>query len=304
MLKFFLISFLFLNFSLYGQRKLDYYTYINKGDSCRFEKNYKDAYRFYIKAVHISDVNPYNIMELAKMSLKLGNLKKTTSHLNLAIKKGAFLGMLESDSNIINFVKKDPLWMKKFNHRRQQHLASIPFLEERTILVNMLEKDQALRSLLGVIEFKKADSLIFAADTSNMSVIMDMVKRIGFPDIQKVGLDGANAIYIMLLHTLNNKVHADENLLILYPIMKQAVQKLHYPPFYMGIVIDRNRALNKQKQIYGTYWEPAANNKRIILPIENIKDVDKRRKEIGLPSLLIAKTQWNQTLPEDYIINY
>ncbi|RZK18475.1 MAG: hypothetical protein EOO43_12490 [Flavobacterium sp.] len=240
-------------------------------------------------------------MSLVKMSLELKDYKKTTSYLDLAIKNGAFLDMLESDSNVFKFVKQDPLWMTKFAKLRQEHLASIPHLEDRTTLVTMLEKDQALRSLLGVIPFKKADSMIYAADTTNMLVIMQMVKRIGFPDIKKVGLDGVNAIYIMLLHTLNNKVRDKENLSILIPLMKDAVQQFSYPPFYMGIVIDRNRALSKQKQVYGTYWEPAENKKRIILPIENIKEVDKRRKQIGLPPLIIAKTQWNQTLPEGYL---
>ena len=301
MFRFILTILLLLNTSLYGQGKLDYFTFINKGDSCRYEKNFRAAINFYSKAISISAVNPYNIMSMVKTSLELKHYKKVTFYLNLAVKNGAFLGMLESDSNVFKFVKQDPLWMTKFAKLRQEHLASIPHLEDRTTLVTMLEKDQALRSLLGVIPFKKADSIIYAADTTNMLVIMQMVKRIGFPDIKKVGLDGVNAIYIMLLHTLNNKVRDKENLSILIPLMKDAVQQFSYPPFYMGIVIDRNRALNKQKQVYGTYWEPAENNKRIILPIENIKEVDKRRKEIGLPPLIIAKTQWNQTLPEGYL---
>lgn len=30
---------------------------------------------------------------------------------------------------------------------------------------------------------------------------------------------------------------------------------LKYPPFNMALVIDRHRAIIRQKQIYGSYWE-------------------------------------------------
>ncbi|WP_336827885.1 hypothetical protein [Sphingobacterium multivorum] len=41
-------------------------------------------------------------------------------------------------------------------------------------------------------------------------------------------------------------------------------------------------------------------NKRIVTPIENIDEVDVRRKEIGLPPLSLLRNQRGYELPVDY----
>ena len=304
MLKYFFLAILIsMSFSLSAQVNTSYYSLTNKADSLIFEKKIPEAYLLYLKALRISDIDPYSDIELVKLALKVKDFKRANKYIKIAIKNGAFLGMLEADSNVNKFFKKDIKWKGTYDFLRQKHLAKIPYLEDRTTLLNMLEKDQALRSLLGVIEFKKADSVVFAADTANMTVMKQIIQRIGFPDQQKVGMDGATATFILLLHILNNKNNDEKNLEILTPLMKQAVIELKYPPFYMAIVIDRHRAINKKKQVYGAYWEMGEQNKRIVTPIENIIEVDKRRKEIGLPPLSILKKQLGYELPPDYRSN-
>jgi hypothetical protein len=116
-----------------------------------------------------------------------------------------------------------------------------------------------------------------------MPTIKDIVQRIGFPNLESVGMNGVNAIFILLLHTLNNGIDDAKNIEILTPLVKKAVTDLKYPPFNMVIVIDRQRAISRQKQIYGSYWEMGKHNKKIVTPIESIDEVDVRRKEIGFP---------------------
>jgi len=248
--------------------------------------------------IKISDIDPFIDIELVKLSLKAKDFKRAKKHLKKSILNGATLGMLQVDSNVNNFLMRDIKWKETYNFLRQKHLSKIPHLEERITLLKMLESDQAFRSLLGVIEYKKADSLIFANDTVNMSAIKEIIQKIGFPNLESVGMDGVNAIFILLLHA--HGIDDTKNIETITPLMKKAVTDLKYPPFNMAIVIDRQRALSRQKQIYGSYWEMGKHNKRIVTPIENIDKVDARRKEIGLPPLSLLRKQRGYELPLDY----
>lgn len=297
---FFVFILISISFQVEAQKSIRYFYLKNTADSLIFEKNTHDAYLLYRKMIKISDIDPFIDIELVKLSLKAKDFKRAKKYLKQSILNGAFLGMLEVDSNVNFFLKQNTNWRETYDFLRQKHLSKIPHLEERTILLNMLEKDQALRSLLGVIEHKKADSLIFANDTVNMPMIKDIVQRIGFPNLESVGMDGVNAIFILLLHTLNNGIDDAKNIELLTPLMKKAVTDLKYPPFNMAIVIDRQRAISRQKQIYGSYWEMGKHNKKIVTPIENIDEVDVRRKEIGLPPLSLLRKQRGYELPLDY----
>jgi len=142
MLRLLLIFIIIASFlPLRAQEKLGYYTLINKADSLIFEKKIGKAYSLYKKAVAISAINPYTDIELVKLSLKMNDRKKAKKYLELAIENGAFLDMIEADSNLNSYFKKDEQWNIKYNVLRQKHLARIPHLEERMALLKMLEKD-------------------------------------------------------------------------------------------------------------------------------------------------------------------
>ncbi|OJZ15113.1 DUF6624 domain-containing protein [Sphingobacterium sp. 40-24] len=301
MFKPFLILFLiFISCHVKAQKSSSYFYLKNTADSLIFEKKTPEAYLLYRKMVKISDIDPFIDIELVKLALKVKDSKTAEKYLKQSILNGASLGMLEVDSNVNSFLKHHTNWRKTYDLLRQKHLSKIAHLEDRITLLNMLEKDQGLRSLLGVIEYKKADSLIFASDTANMAVIKEIIARTEFPNLETVGMDGINAIFILLLHTLNNGIEDAKNIEILTPLMKKAVIDLKYPPFNMALVIDRHRAIIRQKQIYGSYWEMGKQNKRIVTPIENIDEVDVRRKEIGLPPLSLLRNQRGYELPVDY----
>ncbi|WP_343555534.1 DUF6624 domain-containing protein [Sphingobacterium sp.] len=299
MLKLFFVFILISNcFQVEAQKSARYFYLKNTADSLIFEKNTREAYLLYRKMIKISDIDPFIDIELVKLSLKAKDFKRAKKYLKKSILNGATLGMLQVDSNVNNFLMRGIKWKETYNFLRQKHLSKIPHLEERITLLKMLESDQAFRSLLGVIEYKKADSLIFANDTVNMSAIKEIIQKIGFPNLESVGMDGVNAIFILLLHA--HGIDDTKNIETITPLMKKAVTNLKYPPFNMAIVIDRQRALSRQKQIYGSYWEMGKHNKRIVTPIENIDKVDARRKEIGLPPLSLLRKQRGYELPLDY----
>jgi hypothetical protein len=167
------------------------------------------------------------------------------------------------------------------------------------MLIRLLERDQVFRELLGKVDFKTIDSIIHQNDLSNMEIIRSIIKKIGFPDRSKVGNDGADAVFILLMHTLNDRVNQKQNSDLIFPVMETAVMEGNFPPFYYAILIDRQRAIGKEEQLFGTYWENKG-NKRIITPIENVEFVDDRRLKIGLPSLAYISNKLKLILPKGY----
>ena len=301
MYKFLLLLLFFTSSSVavHAQNKIAYYELINKANDLVIEKQLDEAFHLYKKAVQISPKMPYDGLTLTSLSIQLKKFKEAEANLKLSIANGAYLGMIEADSTVNVFFKSDTKWPVLYTLLRQKYLSKIPYLEEREQLLEMINEGQNLRSLFGVLDFKKVDSLIFIADTTHMARIHKIIKKIGFPDIEKVGLDGSNAIFIILMHTLNNWRNDEQNLAFFYPMLKKAVQELKFIPNDMAILVDRHKAIHKQEQIYGSYWV-RKNDKEIITAIQNIKEVDKRRMEIGLPPLSVAKKRWGQILPEDY----
>lgn len=131
-----------------------------------------------------------------------------------------------------------------------------------------------------------------------------IIAKIGFPDRDKVGKDGVDAAFILMMHTLNDGSNDDKDINEIEPLIKSAVLAGKFPPYYLAILTDRNKGLKRQRQVYGTYWEKdRKSGKRVISVIEDIANVDLRRKKIGLPSLGYVAEQQRLIIPEGYNIH-
>lgn len=280
---------------------IKYFTLVNKADSLSKAKNLVKANNIYLKALAISDNNPEVSLSAAKINLQLQRFKQAGNQIRKAARNGADQNMIAADSLIFTFFKQNRQLQKGVAEMRRIYLSEIKNLDERTALLTMVEKDQTLRSLLGILNFKKVDSLIHINDMQNMASLKAIMDRIGFPSRENVGKDGADAAFILLMHTFNDGSNDERDLNEIEPLMRSAVLAGKFPPYYLAILIDRNKGLKRQKQIYGTYWEiDRKSGKRIISMIEDISNVDERRKEIGLPSLRYVAEQQLLIIPEGY----
>ena len=284
----------------YSQNLKEHYKFNNEGDSLVRVNKINDATYSYKKALKYFDNDYLTHQSLAAIYLRLNKNKKADYHLRLAISNGIELGLLKNDTTIKKYFKENLAWSAYYKEINQKFLSKIPYQEERITLIKLLEKDQTLRGLLGKLDFKKVDSLIHENDISNMASINKIIDRIGFPDKVKVGVDGSNSLFILLMHTLNNGVDQKINSEKIFPLIEKSVKEGNFPPFYYAILVDRQRGLRNEKQVFGTYWENKE-NKRIITPIENIESVDRRRFGIGLPRLKYSSELSNLILPKDYI---
>ena len=190
----------------YSQNVKEHYKFNNEGDSLVSVYKINEAIQSYKKALKYF-ANDYNTHQsLAALYLRIKNNKKADSHLRLAISNGIELGLLKNDTTIKKYFNENPEWSNYYREINQNFMSKIPHQEERITLIKLLERDQVLRGLLGKLDFNKVDSLIHENDIFNMASINRIIDRIGFPDKVKVGVDGSNAVFILLMHTLNNGV--------------------------------------------------------------------------------------------------
>lgn len=287
--------------SAVAQQIPKYLELIKSADSLSNSKDLLGAKKQYEEAFSISSGDPQALLSLAKIELRISKGLSPGKSLIKAIENGADLDMLVADSFVNSYFKSNQSLHNQFSTIHNKYLSKIKYLDERTQLLTMLGNDQTLRSLLGTFDFKKVDSLIHNTDTANMSKLKSMISRIGFPDREKVGKDGSDAVFIILMHTLNDGFEDEMDIKHIEPIMKQAVLEGKFPSFFLAILMDRHFGMKKQPQRYGTYWEmDRKSNERRIMQILDVQKVDARRREIGLPSLgYTARTQ-NLILPEDY----
>jgi hypothetical protein len=66
--------------------------------------------------------------------------------------------------------------------------------------------------------------------------------------------------------------------------MKEAVKEGNAKPELFALLVDRIEMLNGRPQIYGSQMQ-IINGKRVLYQVIDIKNVNKRRAEVGLESL-------------------
>ncbi len=149
-------------------------------------------------------------------------------------------------------------------------------------LLEMARADQSVRKL-SVSDTVSTDPLhqermrkIDAENTARLKVI---VHEFGWPTHSLAGVDGANAAWLLVQHTMDFEFQ--ENCCSL---MGAAVVRKEASPVDLAFLIDRIRIHSGQPQIYGTQLHRVEGALRPF-PIENEAGVDDRRKALGLSSL-------------------
>jgi len=260
---------------------------------------YKQAERKYTQALKFCRKDTYFYVDLISIKLQLKKDGEARKMLKEGVLRGTSLRQMSHDSLIVRKFKSDTTWNRLYDVYRQRYISAIPFQEEMVKLMVLIEKDQAVRNLMRYIQKGKVDSLVHVQDLASSKEMYEIINKIGFPDRDKVGEDAAGVMCTLLLHLLNDGVRDKEELAYFEPMLKASVLKGAFVPFWMSIIVDRARVVSGLMQKYGSYWVMDATGKRMITPIENIKEVDKRREEIGLPKLIVSKND-GLILPKDY----
>lgn len=151
----------------------------------------------------------------------------------------------------------------------------------RSELLAMSEKDQTVRGRINsegeTSELLEEESRIDWRNTARMKLIVD---EFGWPTRSMVGKDGAKAAWLMAIHADHDTKFQRKCL----DLMKAALKRDEVSAIYVAYLTDRVRTREGRPQVYGTQ-NGIIDGVRQYFPIEDLKQVGKRRDEVGLPPL-------------------
>jgi len=116
-------------------------------------------------------------------------------------------------------------------------------------------------------------------DAPNATRLEKIFNEIGFPNTAKVGKDGFQAFMIILQHATTDELRIKS----LKPI-GAAFKNKELPAMDYVNFIDRLRLHQGKKQLYGSGFD-FKDGKLVMSPTKDLKNLEKRRTEIGLPPL-------------------
>lgn len=118
-------------------------------------------------------------------------------------------------------------------------------------------------------------------DKDNLAWLKKVVAEKGWPTKSMVGPDGANGAFLIAQHATSDL----EFMNTVLGHLKNAYQTGDAEGQWIALMTDRLLVLReKKRQLYGTQLE-ARDGKMVSQPIEDEANVDKRRKELGMPPL-------------------
>jgi hypothetical protein len=127
-------------------------------------------------------------------------------------------------------------------------------------------------------------------DKRNTAWLKEVIDRRGWPGKSLVGADGANAAWLLVQHADQDRAFQKRCL----PLLAAAVKKGEATGAQLAYLTDRVRVGAGEKQVYGTQFR-TVDGKLEPQPIEDEANVDRRRKEVGLPSLAEYRKQMEKT---------
>lgn len=117
-------------------------------------------------------------------------------------------------------------------------------------------------------------------DSLNIIEVEKIIKKYGYPGKNLVGSDCSETAFMVIQHA---SLGMQEKYL---PIIKEAATKRQIRKSSCALLIDRINMRKGIPQIYGTQLEfDKVSGKYKLYPVENIKNVDDRRKKVGLDTL-------------------
>lgn len=139
-------------------------------------------------------------------------------------------------------------------------------------IINMATADRRMR-----VKALKGGRWDNELDKINTKIFKKIIVKIGWPTISKVGRKAANLSWFLVQHA-DHDIKWQEKCLKL--LKKQPQKEIFLKN--IAFLDDRVRVNNGRLQIFGTQFYKNRKGKFGPRPIYDIKDLDKRRKKMGL----------------------
>jgi hypothetical protein len=163
----------------------------------------------------------------------------------------------------------------------------------RMELLRMVKEDQDARA--EVIKMPSGDSpaarKMADIDRKNTARMKEVIDKHGWPGKSLVGDDGAHAAWLLVQHADKDREFQKRCL----KLLEKAVKAGEATGMDLAYLTDRVLVAEGKKQVYGTQFV-LMDGKLAPSPIEDETNVDRRRKDVGLPTM----EEYRKTLEEVY----
>lgn len=282
--------------SLSGQKIQKYRSLINNAEIAVAEKKYSSAVSFYKKAFKTKkEYNFYNFLVAATCAKEAGQHKKMMKFLLKAVDTGCTLELIKTKDYLKDGDKFTKSLEDQYPKRRKKFLASIDLdifleLERMEVLDQTVRTEEIFFDSIGMITWTKVDSV-------NMEKLISLTKKYGWLGPDKVGHKGSINAFIILLHGSVDEIEDKAQIAFFESYLLRAIKNGTENPLRYSTLIDRYRIWVESKgQLYGTF-----NTNEGFDLIDNIENVDERRRKIGLESLKDYAIKKGFKLPKGYI---
>ncbi|MEM9675990.1 MAG: DUF6624 domain-containing protein [Bacteroidota bacterium] len=137
----------------------------------------------------------------------------------------------------------------------------------------------------------------------NAAILNEIIDDIGYPTLGKIGKEGGEAAWLVIQHSIGQPAFMRK----CAKLLEMAVSENEANPKNFAYLTDRIAAFEERPQLYGTQFDWDQNGELSPKPFDDLSQVNKRRKSIGLNTLAEqievmrrqAKDE-NQSPPADY----
>ncbi|SHI45409.1 hypothetical protein [Flavobacterium terrae] len=197
----------------------------------------------------------------------------------LVSKYGFTKEMIESDSLLNDYCKKSNFFdLQNYDDLRAKNVKSLN-LSLRNEIIEMIGQDQLYRRT----DFDKQNKI----DSINAKKIIKIFDDFGYPNEFLIGNSSIDKMYVgieaLLLHTRDN-----ERLNYFMPKVLEYVKKGKASPKIYANMRDQFELYHDKEQFYGSY------DNKTNTPVD---EMNRRRKEIGLPCFGYEKWRTNKLYP-------
>ncbi len=268
-----------------------YRFYLNKARIEGYNKNYSLEKKYYLKSFKYANKHLPAYDDLESFAICLLNNKDTLEAIKIIEKVFTKIDLTLYNSNFLlgKLSYNDSLILRsRFSDYKKSFEEQLDKNQPYWRKIRELElKDQEVRELRKKIPDEEFNKLLKETDSLNHLKLYNLVKN-----------EGVSPFCFLLYHLYdeNQKYYNFYD-----SILKMKVLNGEAPPEGYAMWVDRQKVyvLGEASQLYGCYNVPSNNYE--FYPIVDIKNVDKRRKEIGLCSLKEYATLNNIKLPKEYL---
>lgn len=289
----FLPIFILVSINLNSQNNFDYKkyrSYLNKARMEKFKQNYKLEKKYYNKCFKYGNEFLPSAIELEEYAVCLLNNSDTTNALYVIKKILVMTDVVSYNTGYIfsKLPKRDSvLLFEQLDDFKKEYEKRILIKNPSILITRELERiDQEVRAQKNTMDAKEFYQLLEYTDSINHYELYNLSKE-----------KGANPMCFLLYHLYdkNQKYVNYYDSILKLKIYTGEVTAEGYITWY-----DRQRVYvrHEKTQLYGE-WNPEGSKE--FYPIENIAEIDKRRKAIGLCTLKEYAKINEMNLPKDYI---